>query len=211
MKRIIAAGLLLAPLCQVGCASLFTGTSQKVVIETEPEGATTIVIGSSLGSLLVAASKASTIAQKIFDILDPVLSPETRELLRKIDINELIAFLVMKAKLDHIPPEAVETAKEVVTVLEKLPINIVEKVMDMLGVQDFGVAPLKVELKKGKAVAVIAWAKGHKARVEVIDLRFNFVVLLNIFNLFLGVPIDIITGAWFNLEDKVKIRLRKRE
>ena len=53
---------------------------------------------------------------------------------------------------------------------------------------------------------VIKMMKAEKA--VAVDMKFNWVVLVNVLNAFLGVPIDILTGAWFNLSPgRIDLRL----
>ena len=60
----------------------------------------------------------------------------------------------------------------------------------------------------GYAVVV---ARGDQVpKVVGIKSSFDFLVLLNVFNLFLGVPIDILTGAWMDLgPEKITVRFSK--
>jgi hypothetical protein len=51
-------------------------------------------------------------------------------------------------------------------------------------------------------VASTPWSPGRKATaavIESIDGKLNWVILVNVLNAFLGVPIDMLTGAWMNL------------
>jgi hypothetical protein len=80
-----------------------------------------------------------------------------------------------------------------------------------LGLEGLGPSPLDTKLKKGRKYAVIAWQEGFSARTAGIDMKFNWVVLVNVFNAFLGVPVDILTGAWFNLSpSRLQLRLTPR-
>lgn len=58
---------------------------------------------------------------------------------------------------------------------------------------------------------VLCFKEGYKARIDLVGLRFNAVTLLNALNLFLGCFVDLATGAMFNLEEKTRIKLKKRE
>lgn len=209
MKRLMTAVAFAAAASQVGCATLFTGTSEDLTIESDPPNAVVVVIGGTVGNLLVRASQATSVAQKIFDVLDPHLGTELRETLRKVDLNELIAALGTLARLNRIPTGLVDDVRSVV---EKIPRPIAEKAMEVLGLDHVGTTPTKCRIGKGGPTAVIAWAEGHHPRMESVDVRFNWVAVLNVFNFFIGLAIDIPTGAWLEPKtDRLRIRLKKRE
>ena len=203
MRRLLLVALLLVGMAASGCATIFCGRSQDVEIETNVPGSKGVVLGGTLGSILSTAADWSYVAQKIFDILDPLLGDENREALRKLDINELITYAAVRTSDMEMPKEIV-MGKEF---LEKLPGNIIQKVMDLFSIMYTGAYPTEINLRRAKTYAVIAWAPGHKARVETIGIRFNWVTLWNILNFGLGFFVDALTGAWSNLETPIEFEL----
>jgi len=208
MKRLLAIAVAVTAFAQVGCATIFTGTSDKVLIDCDPEGSTCVVLGGrGIGGLLVTATQINVASRKVIGMIEPHVGAEARGVLEKIDLNELIAALVMMGKLDQVPPEMVTGFR---AILKKIPIGTIDDILDALGVQDFGVTPHSVKLHKGGSFGALCFKDGYKARIELVGLRFNWVTLLNIFNFGLGLLIDIPTGAWLNLEERVRIHLAKR-
>lgn len=184
-----------------GCATIFTGTSQKVTVETNPPGATVIVVGTPMASVLLAGSKSTEVTRTLLAIVGPLVGDETRRRLEVLDFDVLLTRLALWSR-DRVPPELGATA-------QVLPPEIKRRLVEVIGIQDIGPSPLAVKLRKGRKYAVIAWQEGYVVRTAGIDMEFNWVVLVNVFNAFLGVPIDIITGAWFNLSpSRLQLELR---
>ncbi|MBI2932803.1 MAG: hypothetical protein HYY16_14240 [Planctomycetes bacterium] len=208
MKKLAVVAAFLA-VAQMGCATILSGTSDKVQIDCEPVGSTCVVIGEGgIGGLLVTATQANVGLRKILEMVAPHMSPEARETLKKVDFNDLVASLVMWARLDQAPPDFVAGFG---TLIKSLPKALVEDILDALGLKEFGISPFTVKLKKGKMWGVLCFKEGYKARIDLVGLRFNAVTLLNALNLFLGCFVDLATGAMFNLEEKTRIKLKKRE
>jgi hypothetical protein len=204
MRHFLLATVLLIGFAASSCATMFSGTTQDVRITGNVENANCVVLGGYLGSILSTASQVSEVAQAIFDILDPVLDPEDREALRKIDINEVIAYVGVSAAGAEMPPELAET----LVFLQRVPNGVIKELVELFSVMDYGPLPRKVELKRAKTYAVVAWADGYKAGVEIIGIRPNFVTLWNVLNFGLGFFVDFFTGAWSNLEDPIRFNLR---
>lgn len=203
MRQLLLATVLLIGLTTSGCATIFSGTTQDVRIRSNVEDTSCVVLGGYAGSVLATASTVSEVAQAVFDVLDPWLDPEDREALRKVDINEVIAYVGVRA-VDAEMPQAL---KESLALLQRVPDRAIRELLDLFAVMDYGPLPRKVELKRARTYAVVAWADGYKARVEVIGIRPNFVTLWNILNFGLGFIVDFLTGAWSNLEDPIKFEL----
>lgn len=194
---------------QVGCATIFTGTSDEVLVDCDPEGATCAVIGGGgVGGLLVTASQVNAGMRTILRMVERHVSPSARETLSRVDFNELVAALVARSRVDRLPPGLVSDAASIIEGLSK---GLVDDILEALGIQEIGTSPFEVRLKKGRPWGVLCFKEGYKARIELIGLRFNPVTFLNVFNLFIGCGIDIMTGAMFNLEDRVRIRLKRRD
>jgi hypothetical protein len=174
-----------------GCATVFTGTSQRITVETDPPGATVIVIGTPMASVLLAGGRSTQFTRPLLSILGPMVSDATRQKLELLDFDELVTRLVLWSR-DRIPPE-VEAGAAV------LPPEIKSRILGYLGVKGVGPSPLVVKLKKGRKYAVIAFQEGYQARTAGIQMKFNWVFVLNIFNAFILSPVDIVTGAWFKL------------
>jgi hypothetical protein len=195
LRRPFAALLLLAPmLLASGCASLFSGRSQRITVETNPPGALVVVLDSPAAPILLTARRSSDLARRAVGLLAPFLSDEERARLSALELDELVTRLVGWARLDMIPPELAGAD------LSRVPPALKGRLLSFLGVAHAGPSPAVVKLKKGRQYAVLAWQPGHGARMAAVEMKFNFVTLLNVFNAFLGVPIDMLTGAWFNLK-----------
>lgn len=175
-----------------GCATIFTGTSQSIQVTTQPVGSYVVVVGTPMAPVILTARSSAETTRKLLSLLGPVIPEGARAKLALLDIDELVTKLVVWVKLDKIPPELVGHA-------EQVPPYVRDKLLDVIGVKAFGLSPVTVRLKKGQEYAVLSWREGHKARTAAIDMKFNWVVVVNVLNLFLGVPVDILTGAWFNL------------
>ena len=198
-----ATGLLisLALVLSSGCATIFTGTSQTIHVATEPAGSYVVVVGTPMAPVILAARNSTATTRKVISLLGPIIPEGARAKLQLLDVDELITKLVVWAKLDKIPPELVGHA-------EHVPAYVRNQLLDLIGVKAFGLSPISPKLKKGQEYAVLTWREGHKARTAAVDMKFNWVVVVNVFNLFLGVPIDILTGAWFNLTpSKIELTL----
>jgi hypothetical protein len=174
-----------------GCATVFTGTSQKITVETNPPGATVIVIGSPMASVLLAGGKSTEVTRRVLGVLGPMVSDATRRRLEILDFDELVTRLVLWSR-DRVPPEVEGGAA-------MLPPEVKTRLLGVLGVKGVGDAPYSLKLKKGRKYAVIAFQDGYQARTAGIQMKFNWVFVLNVFNAFLLSPVDIVTGAWFKL------------
>ncbi len=196
----------LVVLMQVGCAAIFTGTKQEISITSAPPGATVVVVGGTPAALALKAKKVSDFKDKIVNMLGGALPPDAKALLLTLSIEELITQLVLWTKASDLPPEMVGKAGRA---FDGVPSIIRDKVTDYLGLEGLGTTPSKQTLGKGHNYAVVAWAKGYRARLIEVDTKFNWVVLLNIFNGILpGLIVDGLTGAWLNLTpDEVALDL----
>jgi hypothetical protein len=129
-------------------------------------------------------------------LLGPYLPPEVRETAQHMSIDELVTKLVLLTRLSEVPPELISSAG---SFLSAIPGPVVDKLSDFLGIEGVGVSPTGWELKKGKPYAIVTWQKGYGAKLLKVDTTFNWVTLVNVLNAFLGVIVDGLTGAWFNL------------
>ena len=175
-----------------GCATIFTGTSQRITVTTHPPASFVVVVGTPMASVILAAKESSAVTRKVLELAGPALPEAARARLLRLDVDELITKLVLWARLDRLPPELAGH-------VDRVPPFVRDRLLGMIGVEAFGTSPLTVKLKKGRKYAVLSWREGHAARTAGIDMKFNWVVMVNVLNAFLGVPIDIVTGAWFNL------------
>jgi hypothetical protein len=182
-----------AVLALTGCATIFTGSSQKITIDTAPQRSVVVVVGSPAAPVLLSLKRSSDISQKVVSILSPFISERAGERLRGLALEELVTRMAAWARLG-IVPDYLEGAA--------LPAAVQGRLLSVLGIEHVAVSPTTVKLKKGRKYAVLAWQEGHQARLVGIGMKFNFVTLVNVFNLFLGVPIDMLTGAWYNLGPK---------
>jgi hypothetical protein len=194
MTRLVLVAL--AVTLNVGCASVFTGTRQSISVVSTPPGATVVVLGGTPANLALRAKKVDELREFALSLLGPFLPPEVRETAKQMSIDELVTKLVLLTRLSELPPELVGTAASFAS---NIPGPIIDKLSDFLGIEAAGVSPTAWELKKGKPYAIVTWQKGYGAKLLKVDTTFNWVTLVNVLNAFLGVIVDGLTGAWFNL------------
>ena len=96
-------------------------------------------------------------------------------------------------------PEGVEVPPGLALPPFEVPLVAKVAILEMIGIEAVGRAPLEASLGKGKAYAVIACKKGFRAKLAATRESFNPVFLLNILNAFLLCFVDIGSGAWFNV------------
>jgi hypothetical protein len=155
-----------------------------------------VVLGGTPANLALRAKKVSDLREPVLALLGPHLPEEVRTAVQAMGIDELVTKLVLLTRLSEVPPELVASAG---AFLSAIPGPIRDTLADFLGIEGTGVSPTKFELKKGKPYAVVTWAKGYRAKLLRVDTTFNWVTLVNVLNAFLGVMVDGLTGAWFNL------------
>lgn len=183
-------------LAQTGCATVFSGSSQDMGFGSAPPGATVIVIGGPVGSALLAGKKYSDRVQTAIGILKKVLPASAGPSLAKLErlnADELVTKLALWLKFDRIPAE-IDPALRF-----DIPLPAELAILELLGFEATGVAPFDARVGKGEKYAVIAYWEGRRAKVYETEESFNFLFLLNIFNAFLLCPVDIVSGAWFNV------------
>ncbi|MCC6333680.1 MAG: hypothetical protein IT380_06805 [Myxococcales bacterium] len=178
------------------CATVFTGTRQDIAVTSTPPGATVVVLGGTPANLALRAQKVAELREPVLALLGPHLPEPVRAALQEMDVDELVTKLVLLTRVSELPPELAASAGGL---LSAIPGPIVDKLTELLGIEGTGVSPTKFELKKGKPYAVVLWAKGYGAKLLKVDTTFNWVTLVNVLNAFLGVIVDGVTGAWFNL------------
>lgn len=178
-----------------GCATIFTGTRQDVRFESQPPS-TTIVLSGVPAKVLAKAKEISDAKDLIVRLISPGLTAEARTFLESLTPDELLTMLVAILHPDARFNASVDAVGDVYARTPQLVRDLVAKT---LFVEAGGTTPLSVSLHKGEEHAAISWAVGHRARLLVVDTRFNFVTLLNVFTLGLGFIVDAISGAWLNL------------
>ena len=119
----------------------------------------------------VKRKEGGAIAAQLLGLVGPLLPPAARDKLALLELDELITRLVMWAKLDRVPPELVGE-------VHSLPPIVRDEILGILGIMDAGVAPLRVNLRKGREYAVISWHEGYRAQTAGIYMHFNWVVLV---------------------------------
>ena len=206
-KRLLL-GLVLLLGLQTGCASIFTGTRQHVEIQTSPSGAQVVVIGGKAGLAVLAVSKFGSVTGPVLRLLGSNLDAAGQDSLKSLEPAGFIISIVLA--LQGTPTSLIpeETAQMIATI----PGSLRKKVLTVLAVKSQGASPHRCELKKGGPYAVLAWTEGYRGRGRTLGVSLNGTVFLNIFNFFvIGVPIDILTGAWMNLDpEKMHVSLEKR-
>ena len=192
--------------CASGCATLFTGTSAKVFVTSSPEGAGVVVVGGPVGDVLIKGQQASLIAQSFVSLLVESVDEDTAEILRQADMRELLTALVIFARLDrlpeHVPPE-------LAAAIGLIPKPVILTALSLVGVEDYGETPMVADLGLGSSYIVLTFLDDHRIEAVEIETSFNHLVWLNIFNLGLGVIVDVISGAWYEVDtERLTIELK---
>lgn len=190
-----AVGLVLVAVFTSGCATIFTGTRQEIAFSSQPPSST-VVLGGTPAEILAKVKDLNDAKDFLVRLFAPLLPADARAFLEALSPDELLTFIV--AATNPTPPAA-EALDAVGDVYARAPRILREVVAKSLFVQGFGTTPLALELKKGAEYAAISWAPGRRARLLVVETRFNFVTLLNVFTLGIGFVVDVLTGAMFNL------------
>jgi hypothetical protein len=208
MMRFATLGVLLTAAAGLtGCATIFSGTSTKVRIESDPSGAGVVVIGGGTASMILKAQKIANLADKIIAKLGPHVSSESVNELKKYSLEDMVGIIALSMTS---PFSMSFLSEKTRTALTNLPQPVKDVVLDMIGIEETGKTPMSVTLKKKGAYAVVVAPEGKVPKVVGMKSSFDFLVLLNVLNLFLGVPVDILTGAWFDIQpDKVVVRFPK--
>jgi len=182
-----------------GCATILTGSKTWVSFESDEPGASVVVVRGPAAEVAAQARDIGLIHDQVMKVVGPFVPAKVKPVLDRATPDELLTQLVLWTKLGEMPPEWVSTAGET---LEKLPEPVADQLTDLIGVEALATTPARLELSKGQERAIIAWRKGRRAKLLAIDTRFNWVTLLDVFTLGIGLVVDIVTGAWFDLEPK---------
>ena len=190
-----------------GCASIFSGSSAKIRIESDPSPADVVVIGGGAASMILKAQKIAGLADSIIAKLSPHMPENSMKELRKQSLEDLVGIVALSMAS---PFSLGFLSEDTRKALANLPKPVKDAVLDLIGIEETGQTPMSVTLKKGAGYAVVVARGNQVPKVVGIKTSFDFLVLLNVFNLFLGVPIDILTGAWMDLgPEKITVRFSK--
>jgi len=181
------------------CATILTGNRTAVSFASDPPGASIVVIRGPAAEVASQARDFGLLREQVMQVISPFVPAQVRPLLDRTSPDELLTQLVLWTKLGEVPPEWVSGTGNA---LDKLPEPVAEQLGDLLGIEALSAAPSRIELKKGEERAVIAWQKGRHAKLLTIDTRFNWVTLLDVFTLGIGLIVDVASGAWFDLEPR---------
>ena len=189
--------LLLLPclVVSMGCATVLSGTRQDISFVSVPSS-TTVVLGGALAYLLVKVKDLSDAKDFIVRLISPGLTDEARRFLEALNPDELLTMLFA---ILHPTAETSNTVNLMGQLYARTPRIVRDVVSKLIFVTAAGETPFTADLHKGKEYAAIAWSPGRRARLLVVETRFNFVSLLNIFTLGLGFVVDALTGAWLSL------------
>jgi hypothetical protein len=204
MKRLVILGSILLAAGQVGCATIFSGSSTKVRIESDPQGAGVVVIGGGAASMILKAQKIANLADRVLAKLSPHVPSESVNELRMYSLEDMVGIIALSLTS---PMSMSFLSENTRAAIAKLPRPVTDAVLDMIGIEETGKTPMSVTLKKGAAYAVVVAPDGKPPKIVGLKTKFDMLVLLNFLNLFLGVPIDILTGAWMDLgPEKIHVR-----
>ncbi|MBL8923434.1 MAG: hypothetical protein JNJ54_31565 [Myxococcaceae bacterium] len=178
-----------------GCATIFTGTRQDLGFTSRP-ASSTVVLGGAPAEVLAKVKDVTAAKDFFVKLFSPLLPDDARRFLEALNPDELLSFIVAAANPTAATASTVDTVGDVYA---RAPAILRDVVAKNVFVQGFGATPLSLSLKKGSEYAAISWAPGRRARLLIVETRFNFVALLNIFTLGVGFVVDLLTGAMFNL------------
>ncbi|MBZ0236497.1 MAG: hypothetical protein K8M05_29490 [Deltaproteobacteria bacterium] len=188
-----------------GCATIFSGSSQKVTVTATPSDSTIIVLGGATGAAVAKIGKVADLQQRVLGLLHGELSAEDRELIAAVGIERFITGLIVEVKTGQTPAG---TTEELARLYERIPRPIKDRLVSTIGLEAFGVGRVDVELDRGEIYAVIGWRAGADIEIKSIDGSFNWTTLWNVLNFGLGVPVDLYTGAWLKLAPpRLELRL----
>jgi len=192
---------------QIGCATIFSGSSSKIRIESEPKGADVVVIGGGAASMILKAQKLAGLADSIIAKLSPHVPQDSVKELRKHSFEDIVGIVALSMTS---PFSLGFLSEDTRKALASLPKPVKSAILDLIGIEDTGKTPMTVTLDKGAAYAVVVARGDQVPKVVGLKNSFDFLVVLNIFNLLLGVPIDILTGAWMDIgPEKVHVKFQK--
>lgn len=178
-----------------GCATIFTGTRQDIAFTSRPTSSA-VVLGGPPAEVLAKVKDVTATKDFFVKLFSPLLPDDARRFLEALNPDELLSFIVAATN----PTAATAgTVDSVGDVYAKAPAILRDVVAKNVFIQGFGSTPLTLNLKKGAEYAAISWAPGRRARLLIVETRFNFVALLNVFTLGVGFVVDLLTGAMFNL------------
>jgi hypothetical protein len=190
-----------------GCATMLSGSSEKVSIQATPPEATLMVLGGPAGSLLVKSKKYGALTRKVLDLAATPLGQEDQQIIDKIGIEYFLTSLIVEYKLGLVPAD---TSEALAKFYKGVPAPFKKKLLEKINIEGFGPGPLAPVLKRGRVYAVVGYQPGMLIQIEAIETKFNWVTLLNIFTLGLGVPVDVYTGAWLKLDpNKLNIAVNR--
>ncbi len=160
MRTLAAAAAALALLGACG------SSPRKITIDTAPPNGIIVVLDEPGAPALLLAKDIDGIVKRILKLLDPFIAPETKNLLKKLDLAELVTRVVAALKLDQIPPEMVAETREK---LNAIPGTVREEIFSAIGLEEFGAGAVTLKAKTARTYAIIAWAPGRKAAVESVN------------------------------------------
>jgi len=203
-KLTLVATLMAVAGVQTGCATIFSGTSTKVRIESDVPEASVVVIGGGAASMILKAQKIAGLADRIIAKLSPHVPKESMDELRKHSLEEMVGIIAVSMTS---PMSLMFLSEKTRDAIAKIPAPVRDAVLSMIGIEAVGKTPMSVSLKKQGSYAIVVAPEGKAPKIVGLKSSFDFMVLLNVLNLFIGVPVDILTGAWFDLgPEKVVVR-----
>lgn len=194
---------------QSGCATMFTSSKTRTLIETAPPGAVVVAVGGTAGEVIVTIHKGGQVMQKVLGWLSPHLTPSGKAALEKLSFEEFLTSLIawLNPSIQKITPAAAVVQAE----FARMPPAVANRIRSYLGLDQVGVTPATCALKNGSAYAVVAYLPGYQAKVGSLGTRFNKLTLLNVFNgIVPGLFIDLLTGRWrVTTPDQLSLTLKK--
>lgn len=187
--------LLAVFLSTMSCATVLSGTRQDITFASDP-ASTTVVLGGAPAEILAKVKEVSDAKDFVVRLLGSALPEDARRFLEALTPDELLTMLVAVLQPSVATSNTVDRIGDLYARTPQLVRDVVTRTFFVAGA---GTTPMTLNLKKGSEYAAIAWAPARRAKLVVVETRFNFVSLLNVFTLGLGFVVDALTGAWFSL------------
>lgn len=195
MNTVVRVVVLLAVACAlVGCATIFSGRSQRVDVVSVPPKATVIIVSGAAASVL----KYGTATTHFIKLFGRYLSERDREFLAQFEFESILTALIseMASKASGPTSQSAQAAQ----ILAEIPPPLKQLILEKIGISEFALAPTSPTLKRGGTYMVIGYMPEKKIALRPIKKDINWVVLWNVLNLGIGAIVDVATGAVWDLQ-----------
>jgi hypothetical protein len=152
----------LLPLLAGGCGA----QSKRIELHTTPPGGVIVVLDDPAAEAFLVLKNTEKLAKAVLRLLKPHLDEPTMERVSKLDVAELICRVLSALHVDMIPPE---DAAEARAMFARLPGLVRKDLASAVGLEEFGVAPLRLKTRAARTYVVIAWKPGRRPQIDSIN------------------------------------------